>query len=370
MQNNTPVFITSKVRTHFLGLALICFLASCSQTSKPLDMAGEKKGGQYKLGKAVRKNISAGIQLPGELRPFQEVKIFSKVNGFIKEVLVDRGTQVRKGEILMTLEAPELEQQLQAAKAKYIQTQELFRSSKDKYNRLLATSKTQGAVSPSELESALSKMNGDDALANAEKANTSAIETLAGYLTITAPIDGIISERNVHPGALVGPNTKTEMPLLMLEQEQKLRLIVYIPEAVSGKVDYRAKVTFKINALPGKIFEGKISRSAGALNSQMRAEAVEIDVDAGNHVIKPGMYAEVTIPLSSGAESFNVPSASIITTTERKYIISLEAGKTKFINVQEGIQANDSTEVVGNIPENQIILLNGNNEIKENQVIQ
>jgi membrane fusion protein (multidrug efflux system) len=370
MQNSTSIFITTKAMTNCLGLALICVLASCSQTSKPIDLSGEKKAGQYKFGKAVRKTISAGIQLPGELRPFQEVKIFSKVNGFIKEVMVDRGTQVRKGEILMTLEAPELEQQLQAAKAKYIQTQELFQSSKDKYNRMLATSKTQGAVSPSELESALSIMNGNEAMVNAEKANASAIETLTGYLTITAPIDGVISERNVHPGALVGPNAKMEMPLLMLEQEQKLRLIVYIPEAVSGKVDYAAKVTFKINSLPGKVFEGKISRSAGALNTQMRAEAVEIDVDAKDHIIKPGMYAEVTIPLSSGAESFNVPSAAIITTTERKYIISLDAGKTKFIDVQEGIQTNDSTELVGNILENQTIRLNGNNEIKEKQVIQ
>jgi membrane fusion protein (multidrug efflux system) len=355
----------------FAGWMVIvsCLLASCSETHEPINLASESGHEKLKFGKVNRKNISSTIQLPGELRPFQEVKIFPKINGFVKEVLVDRGSVVHRGQMLITLEAPETEQQLQSAKAKYIQSQELSQASKDKYNRILEASKTQGTVSPADLESAKSKMNGDEALMNAEKSNVEALKTLTGYLTITAPFDGIISERNVHPGALVGPNAKMEMPLLMLEQEQKLRLVVYVPEAFTGNVDCKRKVVFKTASFPGKQFEGTICRSAGVLNTGMRAEAVEIDVDAGNHILKPGMYAEVITPLISGTESFNVPTSSIITSTERKYIIALQNGKAKFIDIQEGIKTEDSTEVFGSITENQSILLNGNNGIKENQLI-
>ena len=347
-------------------IAAIIFMSACSQ-NKPVDLSKESHAKSYKLGTIVSRKISSSVKLPGELKPFEEVKIYPKVNGFVKEVLVDRGSKVHKGEVMITLEAPEIEQQLLAAKAKYQQAEESFHTSKSKYDRLLLASKTEGAVSAFDLESIKSKTNEDEALANAEKSNVSALESLAGYLTITAPFDGVISERNIHPGALVGPNAKAEMPLLKLEQENKLRLVVYIPETFANKINYDAKVSFTLTSLPDKNFEGTINRSAGALNTNLRAEAVEIDVQGNNNIIKSGMYAEVTVPLSSDASSFVVPSTAIITSTERKYIIAIENQKTKLLDVREGISKNDSTEIFGNLKSDEKIIINGNNEIKENE---
>lgn len=347
---------------------LLLTVVSCSQ-NKPVDLTSKNDSKSFKFCKATSRKISSVIQLPGELKPFQEVKIFPKVNGFIKDVLVDRGSKVHAGQVLITLEAPEIEQQLQVAKEKYLQAEEAFRTSKDKYDRLQLASKTAGAVSEFDLASTKSKMNEDESIQNAEKSNVAALESMKDYLTITAPFDGIISERNVHPGALVGPNEKMEMPMLKLEQENKLRLVVYIPEAFAGKINDTAKVTFKLTSFPGKTFDGFINRSAGSLNIGIRSEAVEIDVMSNNNVIKPGMSAEVSVPLSSDAAAFVVPASAVITSTERKYIIEVVNNKTKFIDIKEGISKNDSTEIFGNISGQESIMINGNNEIKENEEI-
>ena|ERR1051326_794155 len=347
-------------------VAGIIFLSACSQ-NKPVDLTKATDQKQYKIGNIVSRKISSSVKLPGELKPFEEVKIFPKVNGFVKEVLVDRGSKVHAGQILITLEAPEIQQQLLSAKSKQLQAEENFQTSKNKYERLLTASKTEGAVSAFDLESMKSKMNEDEALANSEKSNVSALEALTGYLTITAPFDGVITERNIHPGALVGPNEKMEMPLLKLEQENKLRLVVFIPEVFSNKINYNEKVIFSLTSLPTKKFEGTINRSAGALNTTMRAEAIEIDVITNDNIIKPGMYAEVNIPLSTDASSFVVPSSAVITSTEKKYIITVKNKKTKFIDVRDGISKNDSTEIFGNLTGNEKIIINGNSEIKESQ---
>jgi membrane fusion protein, multidrug efflux system len=351
-----------------IAAVLLLTAVSCTQ-NKPVDLAAKKEMQSFRFCKPTSKTISSSIQLPGELKPFQEVKIFPKVNGFIKDVLVDRGSKVHAGEVLILLEAPEVEQQLQMAKEKYIQAEAVFNTSKDKYERLQLASKTDGAVSVFDLENAKSKMNEDESVENAEKSNVAALEAMKGYLTVTAPFEGIISERNVHPGALVGPNEKMEMPMLKLEQENKLRLVVFIPEAFTNKINKIGMVTFKLASFPGKIFDGVISRSAGSLNEGIRSEAVEIDVTSNNNIIKPGMSAEVDIPLSSDASAYVVPSSAIITSTEKKYVIEVLNNKTKFIEIKEGISKNDSTEIFGNITGQEAIITNGNTEIKENEEV-
>jgi len=353
-----------KIEYRILLYAMIAITATSCTHNKPIDLTKETNSKTYKLGVIVSRKISSTVQLPGELKPFEEVKIFPKVNGFVKNVMVDRGSKVKSGDALIILEAPEIQAQLLTAKSKELQQDENFHISKDKYERLLVASKTEGAVSVYELTNAKSKMNADEAVANAEKSTVASLEAMKDYLTITAPFDGVISERNVHPGALVGPNAKMDLPLLKLEQQNKLRLVVYVPEVYASKINYNAKVNFILTSLPGKIMEGIINRSAGSLNAAMRSEAIEIDVLSNDNVIKPGMYAEVNIPLSSDALTYVVPASAIITSTERKYIITVENAKAKFIDVREGISKNDSTEIFGNINDNKTIIINGNNEIK------
>src|SRR5689334_14494344 len=115
-----------------------CFFAACSGNQKPVDLTETKTSvsKKYQIGNITEKALSSYARLPGQLKPFNEVNLFPKVNGFVKQIFVDRGSQVSKGQLLMTLEAPEMESQLQAANSRYLQAQEAANASKEKYNRL------------------------------------------------------------------------------------------------------------------------------------------------------------------------------------------------------------------------------------------
>lgn len=345
---------------------------ACSDREKPVDMTKEKKGqteSKYEIGKVAEKPLSSYVKLPGQLKPFEEVNIYGRVNGFIKQVLADRGSTVYKGQTLVTLEAPELESQLQAAMSKYVQAQENAVASRDKYKRLKEAAREEGAVAPLDIENAMSRMKADEAIVLSERSNMESMSNIKSYLTITAPFNGMIVQRNVSAGALVGPGSKSnDLPMLVLQHLEKLRLEVYIPEAYVDKVDLKRPVTFVFNAMPGKENKAMISRSANALSS-LRSEAIEIDVNNKSLDLKPGMYAEVKIPLLSEAKSLLIPNNAIVRSTEQQYVITVKGGKASLVTIQEGLRNNDSTEVFGNLTAGEEILLHATDEIKEGTVI-
>jgi RND family efflux transporter MFP subunit len=358
-----------KYRSYLL-IAVTSLLAACTRNQKPVDLTGEvaKNTGKYEFGTVSEKALSSSASLPGQLVPFNEVNLFPKVNGFVKQLLVDRGSIVNKGQLLMILEAPEMESQLQAANSRYIQAQENAQASKEKYERLKEAAKEPGSVSPLDLDNSNAKMKADQAMAQSEYSNVQAVRTMQGYLRIYAPFDGMIIQRNVSPGALVAPGKETDQPMLIIQDINKMRLTVYIPEDYVDKVDLSQQVTFTFNAMPGQQHTAKISRSANALGS-MRQEAIEIDVKNENGKLKPGMYAEVKIPMVSGAKSLLVPNSAIVRSTEKEYVVAVRNSKANLISIKEGLASNDSTEVFGNLKSNDKILLHASDEIKQDDDI-
>ncbi len=351
----------------FISLIAVAGLfAACTGNQKPVDITGQQKQGgkKYETGKISEKALSSYVRLPGQLMPFNEVNLFPKVNGFVKQIFVDRGSVVKKGQLLVTLEAPEMESQLQAANSRFLQAQENAIASKEKYQRLQEAAKEPGSVSPLDIDNALSRMKADAAMASSERSNVASVKTMQGYLNIYAPFDGMIVQRNISPGALVSPGKATDQPMLVLQAIKKMRLVVDIPEDYVDKVDLDKKVSFVFNAMPGQEQTAKISRSANTLGS-MRQEAIEIDVLNKNDQFKPGMYAEVKIPMLSGAKSLLVPKSAIIRSTEREYVITLQNGKANLVDVKEGLAGRDSIEVFGNLKVNDPILVNANDEIRQ-----
>jgi membrane fusion protein (multidrug efflux system) len=359
------------MKYRFCLLIVIClFFAACGGNQKPVDLSGEKTQNptKYQLGTVSEAALSSSAKLPGQLIPFNEVNLFPKVNGFVKEILVDRGSIVKQGQLLAVLEAPEMESQLQAANSRYLQAEENATASKEKYARLKEAAKEPGSVSPLDLDDASSKMKADQAMAQSEHSNVESVRTMQGYLRIYAPFDGMIIERNVSPGALVAPGKAIDQPMFILQDIHKMRLTVDIPEDYVDKVDLKQPVTFTFNAMPGTPYTAKISRSANALGS-MRSEAIEIDVQNKGGQLKPGMYAEVQIPMVSGAKSLQVPNNAIIRSTEKEYVIAVTDGKANLINIKEGLASNDSTEVFGDLKAGDKIVLHGNDEIKQGDSI-
>ncbi len=333
-------------------------------------MTEGKKSIQNKvdIGAIAEKALSSSARLPGQLVAYNEVNIFPKVNGFVNKLLVDRGSIVKKGQLLVVLEAPEMIQQLQAANSRYLEAEETALASKEKYTRLKQAAAVPGSVSPLDLDNAESKWKADESIAQSELSNVGAVRAMEDYLNIYAPFDGMIVQRNVSPGALVEPGKSTDQPMLMLQDIHKLRLTVYIPEDYVDKVDLSKPVTFTFNAFPGHEQSAMISRSANAL-STLQQEAIEIDVNNQNGQLKPGMYAEVKIPMRSGAKSLLVPNTAIVRSTERKYVVTVVNGKANLVDIKEGLASNDSTEVFGNLKPNDHIVIHATDDIKQDDPI-
>ena len=344
-------------------------LYACGHVEKPVDLtvksAATNEASKYETGRVTENPLASYVKLSGQLKPFEEVNLYAKVNGFVQNVLVDRGTKVRKGQVLVQLEAPEMESQVQLANSKFLQAQENAVASKEKYRRLNEAAKEPGSVAPLDLDNALSRMKADDAIVMAERSNVDMMKNYKNYLTIRAPFDGVIIQRNISSGALVGPGGKSnDQPMLVLQHLQKLRLEVYIPEAYVDQVDLNRPVSFVFNSMPEKTHEATISRSANALTS-LRSEAIEIDIQNDKQLFKPGMYAEVKVPLLSKAKSLLIPNNAIVRSTERQYVITVKDGKAHLIDIKEGLKAKDSTEVFGSLTGGDEIILHATDEMKE-----
>ncbi len=320
---------------------------------------------QYQTGRVERTPVEQVVKLPAQLAAFEEVSIFPKVNGYVKTVKVDIGSAVRKGQLLMELEAPEMEQANIQAKEKYARSVSDYTISKENYERLLQASRTKGAVSPMDLASARAKVNADSTVSNAEKASWQMQQTILSYLQVIAPFDGIITERNVHPGALVSAEGKSNKPMLELRQVSHLRLQVDIPERMAATISNQQELSFYLSAFPGKKWTSRISRRSNTVNMQYQTERVELDVNNENGRLSPGMYADVILNSKGNADALTVPRSAVVTSTQRKYILCIRRGKTVKVDVTTGNESADRVEIMGDLQAGEDILLNANEEIKE-----
>lgn len=346
--------------------SLSLFAYGCSD-----DKAAEKKTAtpaaepHYTLATAQQQAVQQVYKLPAQLAAYQEVSIFPKVNGYVKTVQVDIGSHVSTGQLLMVLEDPELEQAAAQAREKYFQTISSYTISRENYERLKQAAKTPGAISPMDLATAKSKTEADSALSNAEKAAWQQQQVMLGYLRVTAPFKGVITQRNVHPGALVSAESKDSKPMLELKEVDHLRLQVSIPESMAGTLRGNDTISFYLSSFPGKRFTGHIARKAMNINQQFRSEPVELDVYNPDEKLTPGMYADVLFDSKGNPNALAVPKTAVITSTERKYVIVVRDGKTVKVDVSTGNEGGSKVEVLGDLKAGEQVIANANDEIKD-----
>jgi len=331
----------------------------------------------------VSKPVERQVKLPGEFQPYLAVPIYARVPGFVQRANVDRGSAVKQGQTLATLDAPEMQAQILEAESK-AQALELQRaeaeaklaSAQSTYDRLKAASATPGVVAENDVVVAQKTVEGAQALVRsyensikAARAQVQAVKDLGQYLQIKAPFDGIITERNVHPGALVGPGTGAT-PLFRLHQVSRLRLVVAVPEALVGGIVKGARVPFTVPAYPGEPFYAGISLAAHDLDPKTRTMAVELDVRNADLRLSAGMYAEVSWPVRRPHASLLLPPTSIVTTTERTFVIRVRDGAAEWVNVGRGARIGDLVEVFGPLKDGDQIVRRGSDEIREGTKVQ
>jgi RND family efflux transporter MFP subunit len=330
--------------------------------------------------RVVEQSLDVPLSLPGELMAFQSVAIFPRVTGFVKAVTVDRGSRVRAGQLLASLEAPELAAQrseaqskLQAAEAQLSVARAKADADKGTFARLKAASATPGVVAGNDV---LIAEKAADASANqvlaaeqsveAARQALNAIRDMEGYLRLTAPFAGVITERNVHPGALVGPSTggAAATPLLRLVDSDRLRLVVPVPEAYTAEMRPGAEIPFTVAAHPGQSFSGKVARIAQAVDVSTRTMAVELDVANRDGRLAPGTFCQVRWPVRRSGPSLFVPSASVATTTDRTFVIRIRDGKTEWVDVKTGLTWGPLVEVFGDLRVGDVIAARGTDELR------
>jgi membrane fusion protein (multidrug efflux system) len=329
------------------------------------------------LAPVVSKALSRTAELPGEFQPFLMVSLHARVAGYVDKVLVDRGSVVKKGQLLIELSAPEMaariaeaESRVQAAESDRIQAEAQLAAAESTWVKLKKAAETPGVIAGNELTLAEKQVDAARALVSARRQAVSAAEAavraqklMEGYLAITAPFDGVVTDRLVHPGALVGPGA--DPVLLVIQQVSRLRLTVAVPEQDIGGIVAGAKVEFKVPAFPERTYTGTVARVAHSLDAKTRTMPVELDVLNRDGSLSPGMYPSVKWPVRRSRPSLLVPKTSVVSTAERTFVIRNRNGKAEWVDVKRGAAEGDSIEVMGSLEAGNLVVRRATDEMRD-----
>jgi RND family efflux transporter MFP subunit len=343
--------MNSRTIPNFLSIAIA--LLSLGQALLPAQ--------SVKLAKVVSKRVARTTELPGEFFPFLSVQLHAKVPSYVEKVLVDRGSFVKQGDLLIQLSAPEMmahigqaQAQVTSAESDEAQAKAQLAAAQSTYTRIQDAAKTPGAVAENDVvqakqqtEAAQELVSSRQRMVESMKSNLKSQQDLAAYLRVTAPFDGVISTRYIHPGALVGPGS--DVPLLQLDQISHLRLAIAVPESDVAGLMKGVKVEFKVSAFPDRTFSGVIARPAYALDMKTRTMPVELDVANPQRLLAPGMYPSAQWPVERSRASLLVPLTGIVTTTERVFVIRDNNGRAQWVSVRKGPSAGNLVEVEGDL---------------------
>jgi len=369
------------------NLAIVWLLstgaAACGGTGAPQsDKPAPAQAGPPTLDvvRVVQRPIDVTLSMPGQLDPYETVAVYPKVTGFIKSIRVDRGSHVRAGELMAELEAPELvaqraeaQSKLQAAEAQLAAARSKADGDASTYDKLKAAAATPGVVAGNDLVLAQKAVEADQSQIAAARQNAEAarqavqsITQMEDYLRVTAPFDGVVTERNVHPGTLVGPNSgpAASTPMVRVVNMDRLRLVVPVPEAYTAGVTRGGSMTFTVPAYPGQSFSGTVARIADTVDVKSRTMAVELDVTNRDGRLTPGTFCQVQWPVHRPAPSLFVPSGSVGSTTDRTFVVRIRDGKAEWVDVKTGLASGSLMEVFGDLHAGDTVAVRGTDEIK------
>ncbi len=371
---NVPASLAMRLATT-LACASVVVLAGATLHSQ-----GAQVPNALETAKVAPATAERTVSLPGELQSFEAVGVVARVAGYLETITVDRGSEVRRGQVLATLVAPEVaaqvaeaEARVEAAVARKVEADADVASARTNFERLTAANQTAGAVAGLELRRAeestkagVARVDSAERAIEAARASRDAVKALEGFLRVTAPFAGRVTERLVHPGALVGPSVG---PLLRLEQVSRLRLTVAVPEQFAAGISRGRQLQFRVPAHGSRVFTGAVARVAGSLDARTRTMPVELDVDNTDGALAPGMFPDVTWPVISQAGAVLVPATAIVTTTERTFVIRVRSGKAEWVTVRKVAPRGESTEVTGALAPGETVIKRGTDEIRDGSPI-
>ena len=392
----------SRIAKVFLLFAFSAALIGCGEGRKAAADAADAPAAA--VVKVTRGNISDTLEIASEFQPFQEVDVYAKVSGYIQKLNVDYGTHVKQGQVLATLEIPELQQQIQQddasvhrsehdlsrAKEEVNRAQSAYKVAHLTYTRLADVQKTQPElVAQQEVDVAQGRDLEADAEVSAQKAALDSAEqgllaakaalgkdqAMYDYSRMTAPFDGVITELYAFQGALLPAGTssssnKGDSALCRLSQNDLLRLVIPVPERAVSDLRIGESVAVDVSAI-GRTFQGKVVRFSDQIDLTTRTMHTEVDVPNPKFELVPGMYASVKIPLHSAAQVLTIPVQAVQITGEGRGIAMIvgPGDKLERRELTLGLQSSTDIEVTKGLQENEAVVFGSLNQYRPGEII-
>ncbi len=294
-----------------------------------------------------RELVTYALQFTGDVAAIQQASIFSKVGGNLDHVYVEMGMHVRRDQLLALIDSTELHQQAQQAEATYENARLTFERSKDLFGQKL--------VARQDLDNA-------EATMKVAAANYETAKTRLGYAHITAPFAGYVTKRFLDAGALVTTNNSILFTLMDLDQ---MKIIVNVLEKDIPRIAAGKPATITVDAFPDKKFEGKITRMSEAVDPGTRTMAVEIDIPNSGLILKPGMYANVTIVVEEHRDAVTVPTVALLKDDQGYYLYTVVQDTARRIRITTGWEQGERTEVRTGLDGSQSIITTGQQFVRD-----
>jgi RND family efflux transporter MFP subunit len=339
--------------------------------------------------RVTRQDLGRSLELAAEFRPNQEIDLHAKIAGYLKAIYVDVGDHVKKGQLIAELEAPEMTQELAQAEATLKRSQvdvdrarsELRRGEAQRsirrvsFDRLSAVIKARpNLVAQQEIDDASSRLQEAEAQLSVAEAVISASEeqvriaaagkdrfdTMLTYLRITAPFAGTITKRMADPGAMIQAGTASHvqaMPVVQLSQVDHLRLVLPVPESVVPRIRTDTPVEVRVESLK-RVFQGRISRFSGKLDSSTRTMETEVDLANPDAVIKPGMFGYATVVLEHRLDALTVPVQALSGRSASATVLVVGTDKRlEERRVMLGLETPGRIEVLSGLREHEMVVV-------------
>lgn len=337
--------------------------ASAEQTSTPV----------VPVAKVERADLSRTVVIPAEFRPCVSVQLHAKVSGYLNQMNVDFGDRVKAGQLLVTIEVPELHDELNNAMAIERQAEADYTNANLIYTRLMDVNKDHpNLVAQQDIDTATAKNFSAEAALNAAKADVGKYQTLVSYTNIVAPFDGVVTHRYVDPGALVeaGTATANTQPLLQVSDNYHLRLDFPVSVEYVKDIHVGDTVQAKVDSINDKTFSGKITRASWMVNEDTRTMMAEIEVDNSNLELVPGMYASVSIPVDVHANTLAVPIQAVPPgQTSSVYVVNAQ-NEIEERSVKLGIDTPTQYEVISGLKEGEMVLTGSRGQLKPGEKVE
>ena len=308
------------------------------------------------------------IVLPGTIQPMTDAPIYARTNGYVMKRYADIGARVRSGQLLAEIDTPELDQQLQQARADLATAQanaRLAQTTAERYRDLIRSD----SVSRQDLDNANGALEAREAAVESARANVKRLEQLQAFRRIEAPFDGVITARNTDIGALIdsGSNAKE---LFHVADVRRLRVFVNVPEVYSRAAQPGLAADLTLKEFPGRRFNGTLARTSSAIDVASRTLLTEIDVDNARGELLPGSYAEVHIKLPTAAPILKLPVDTLIFKTDGLQVATVDASsRVALLTVAAGRDFGDTVEILSGLTGSERIVTNPPDSLADGQVV-